>query len=316
MMCRIPGLFCVILVFLWLPMAFSQDEPLTPEQRQAAIGKFLPIRTKLSIGFIADGKMFAMTYLHDGDDPTFQALTETTDDQYYAFDKFIIERKDSIRLRFETLLRKVLKAAPEEIAGIETEAKGLFEEIFDANNAKLHEILTPRQIAKIRELELQSASYITPPTTPMINYDAYNALGLSEKQQRELETIRKEFEEEQGRFFEEMLRISPKPGVKPTPEELKIIYKNMSEHGQKGRALANRIRSKIVSLLDKDQEKKLNDLLVNIPEFLKEKKKRFGQAPKPVDEKAYDAWKKSWKPGDPVPQEFREREKSTRRLFP
>lgn len=54
---------------------------------------------------------------------------------------------------------------------------------------------------------------------------------------------------------------------------------------------------------------KTPDCMISMP------KRRSTPQPK-IDEKKYEDWQKSWKPGDPIPKEYRQREKSRRRAFP
>ncbi len=204
---------------------------------------------------------------------------------------------------------------PAEIEELTGQIETVLSTVYEQSTAKLLEVVTPQQLAKLRELDLQLGEQMAEMGFPVIKFDAYAALDLTPSQQEKLDKIRAESEVEQLQFMDEFTKMMPKPGQKPTPEEMKAMQEKMEKRGEESKKLIAKIKSRILVILDKKQQAKLEELLKNVPDYVKNKLKM--QPPsKPVDEKKYEAWKDAWKPGDPIPEEFRAEEKSSRRAFP
>lgn len=300
-----------------LPLA-AQDASLSREQRQAANMKLMPFIFPHIVTLQATGRTLGNMFVEYGDDPTFQEAAGTTDEQYYTFSDFMLQTREDMRPVFAPVLTRALETNdPDQLAEVAADFGAILMTIADGTLQKLNETISPEQVNRLRELEFQMMSpMVTQMGFPMINYDAYKALNLNEQQQEELEKIRLSFEREQKDFFAEWRNMFPAPGKKPTREDLQEMEKKLKAHSEGGKKLVARIQAKIVTILDRDQEKRLSELKTNIPEFVKEHLKKRGMAPKPVDEEAYQKWLESWKPGQKIPSEFREREKARRKPFP
>ena len=150
---------------------------------------------------------------------------------------------------------------------------------------------------------------------PILNFDAYKGLDLSEAQAKELEKIRTESRKEQIEFFDVMFKQVPKGADRKDAKKMQEYGKKMERHAEEGKKLTARLKARIVLLLNKEQTAKLESLLANIPEFVKENQKKRGM-PQTATVKPNDDWKKSWKPGDPLPEHVRQEKKMQRRVFP
>ncbi len=222
-----------------------------------------------------------------------------------------------MRPAFDPILsRAIASNSPEDLSQIAAELSAVLSGTMDESVKKLQEMLTPEQIMRLRELDFQMVSPMAERGFPLINYDAYLALNLNERQQENLDKIRNDFLKEQRQYFEEFAKLFPAPGTKRTPEMFQELDKKLKSQAEGGKKLVARIRASLVTMLDKDQEKRLSELKTNIPDYVKEYLKKRGMAPKPVDEEAYSKWRDAWKPGQPIPPEFREREKARRKPFP
>lgn len=311
----IAGLF-LLLAASALPLA-AQESTMTREQRQMANMKLMPFMFKHFPAMYGSGMTLGNYYVEYGDDPAFQELTGTTDEQYSTFSDSMLQMRENLRTVFDPILASAgAENDPVKLEALADEMSVKLTGALMQATTQLQEIVTPEQANRIRELNFQTTSRMVEMGFPLVNYDAYQALNLNAHQKEELEKIRKDFAEEQTAFFAEWTKMFPAPGQRPTQEQLEGLEKKLKDQAEEGKKLTARIQSKIVTILDKDQEKKLVALKTNIPAFVKERQKKMGMPSPKVDEKAYETWQDSWKPGQPIPPEFREREKSRRRPFP
>jgi hypothetical protein len=165
----------------------------------------------------------------------------------------------------------------EELKALAKERNSLTGEIFEKANKTLLAELSPEQIQKLRELEWQmpSGSAYIGSEEITIGLGRYNALDLSEEQQKRIETLKKEF-----------LAVAP---------ELDKLKGN--ERNQKLIEHVKATRVKLKETLTDAQRAKLERLQTEKPKFLTE-------PAKPSGEKKRDEWvpgPDSWKPGDPLP---------------
>ncbi len=298
--------------------ALAIAQPTEAEMRKArGQAKMMPYMMPMLVKTLGEGRTTGMMFIEDGDDPEFQKLTDTTSEQFAEFYNFMMAYKDETKPKVVALLESVAdETDPARIAETGAEFEAIYDTIFADVETKLNEIVTPEQMMKLRQMEMQVMQPAVDAGVPFINYESYTGLDLSDAQKKQLDEIRQSFQKEQMDFFSEMAKLQPKPGQPPKPEELQKLRKRMEEIGESGKKLNARIRAKLLTILNKDQTAKLESLLTNIPEFVKKKHQARTQAPKPVDEKELDKWKESWKPGQPIPEKFRQEEISRRRVFP
>lgn len=276
----------------------------------------MPHMFSMFVKAVGEGKALGSYFFEDGDDPEYQQLTGISQDQYEEFAIFMESQKDTVKPGLEQILFAVADTEdPEEIAGYVEDMNAIYDAIFTARQEKLAEIVTPEQLAKMRQLELQQSSLLAQIGVPIFNFDSYLGLGLSKEQEGRLENISSEMLKEQLDLMDDFIKnASVNPEDRKDPKRLQELAKKQGEIAEKGKQLISRIKARIIGILTKDQLERLEKLQADLPEFIKNKGKKFGvKAPQEI---ANDDWKKSWKPGDPIPEHVREREKAKRRLFP
>ncbi|MDR3181383.1 MAG: hypothetical protein LBT89_00435 [Planctomycetaceae bacterium] len=140
-------------------------------------------------------------------------------------------------------------------------------------------IVSPEQMLRLRELELQMPSPFGT-NDPYMNFGAYEGLNLTDEQKDILGQLKEEFLKEQEKFFR-----GEKSGA--------------GEHRKKIKTAIDAVTVKIKKMLNEEQTKKLAKLLANRPQFLIGTTLLIGTAKKKKED---DSWKKSWKPGGPIPE--------------
>lgn len=302
-----------ILFLLMTPLCVTQvfAQP-APPQRQPAQVRLMPVIMKIVLKTVAEGKSAGMFLAEDGDDPEFQAVTGTTNEQFAEYYNFMMDLKSKMEPQMKQLMAAAEEADDDALEDIGNQMETIFDGIYDQVAAKLEEIVTPEQLQKMRQLDLQIESPMVEAGFPLINFEAYTALDLSDSQKKQLDKIREESLPEQQKYMAEMLQLMPKPGQRPKPEEMQSLQEKMTKKTEDGKKLLAKIRSRILVTLDKKQQDKLERLLVERPAYVTNRFK-LSQPTKPVDAKKFDAWKSSWKPGDPLPEEFLQEEKRQRR---
>ncbi len=144
-----------------------------------------------------------------------QQPDKPTQEQYDEFGDFMATLKDEVKPLLNPIMDKVAETNdPAELESLSGEIAAVLNGVLDRTQAKLEEIVTPEQLAKMRQFELQQLSGMASVGLPVINFDAYKGLGLSESQVKELENIRAESKKEQIDFMNEMFKQAPKrPGA-------------------------------------------------------------------------------------------------------
>jgi Spy/CpxP family protein refolding chaperone len=186
--------------------------------------------------------------------------------------------------------------------------------------AVLTKELNPQQLEKLKEVRMVHSS-INDTTTGLFDFSQYEALNLTDEQQKKISVIKTEYtvaiEPLYKRMFEVRQRerlygltASNKPeAAKKATED---VEKEFSEALQPITKLNAATRARILALFTKEQTAKLEKVLSNAPKYLM---KRVGLENK-------DAWKpsdSSWKPGDGPTAEYLERQRQnpkTNKQFP
>ena len=164
----------------------------------------------------------------------------------------------------------------DELALLGEEKISLLQELSKRSAETLLAELSPEQIQKLWELEWQSDSYVRiDGENVIIGFERYNALDLSEEQQKRLEALKEEF-----------LQAAP-------------VQKLLGQDGaQKLVELVTATREMAKEMLTDAQRSRLEQLLANKPDFL------MPRAPAPPKEEERERWMPgpdSWRPGDPLP---------------
>lgn len=242
-------------------------------------------------------------------------------DEYVGISEEQAARQEANRKEFETDFRQVfmpvfLKAmtakTDEDFKAIAGEIDQKATEALLSFKKKQDALFTAEQKTKIAELNLQSnqGGFDIGP----ISLDAYELLDLTESQREEFQKIKKEYMDGFENLVQKMVDIQMKiftPGENEatTAETIKEGHEKyqgeLEALAKEGEQLFSRTKARILALLDKEQQERFVTILAKTPGFLK---KRIN----PQAEEDDEEWKKSWKPGDPVPQK-----KSTpRKSFP
>lgn len=310
----------VVAITLWTLPTFLEartpQEPTPEQEKQWKLQrKLMPHTMRIAFFVISDGYAQASYYLEDGDNKEFQSITGTTDDQYEQFSDFMLEQTKRARPIFDKFRKQFEDTDdPKELEKLGVELEDFMIGLNKESTKKMDEIITPEQLAKIRQLELQQFKGMAEVGFPIINYDAYKGLGLSDRQKEELHEIGDGFREEQLGHLERMLSTMNSPADRKDAKKMQELAKIGADNAKNGKALNARIKAKVLTILTDEQTRKLENLLANVPDFIQKRRARMGVPPAQTVKN--DDWKESWKPGDPLPEHIRQREKAKRRVFP
>jgi Spy/CpxP family protein refolding chaperone len=200
-------------------------------------------------------------------------------------------------------------------------------------------ILTPEQKRKMDELQLASMSEM-----PIISPRMFDALDLTDEQKQKMEGIKKELQPEfennlenlangaitiQNKIFDEFEKqggdMNADPKVlqekmeaisKKLVEEDPELKKIQEEMASQGKLFATQFKMKMFDVLTDEQWARLQELTDNPPEYIKALRKkmqeRFGGKAEQTGPWQPNA--DSWKPGEAIPEEYRQKRKT--REFP
>ena len=213
--------------------------------------------------------------------------------------------------------------------------------LFQKMYRSVDENLTPDQLRKIKEFQISTMSEI-----PIVSPSMFEALDLSAEQKKQLDGIKKELEPDfeknvdkmadaQARFmskFQEEL-ADRLEGV-TDPEEIKRISQEVAkkirdadpdakkledELRESGKAFANKLKFKMFDVLTDEQMERMADLIDNPPDYIKKGLARIRKEMGTDEAEESGEWKpgiNSWKPGDPIPEEYLEQRKERKKSFP
>ncbi len=202
-------------------------------------------------------------------------------------------------------------------------------------DSAIENVLTDEQKRKSQELQLIMMS-----ESPIVSPTAFEALDLSEEQREKMRGIQKDLEPEFEKNMEELIDgqfdlmsqtfdILDKEGkldsgnwdeemddVQKRVRENPEMKKRLDELAKKGQLFATQFQVKMFDVLTDEQWDRLQKIVDNPPEYAKNMLKRMKEEMGQDDEKdaapnIFDAWK----PGDPIPEKYRE-EREKRRPFP
>jgi Spy/CpxP family protein refolding chaperone len=237
-----------------------------------------------------------------------------------------------------------LTVVPEET---ENELVALFEMTvpvqFEKLNADYAEVFTPEQRRQYQEFVLASMSVL-----PFIHPGAFDALGLTGEQRKQMEEIRKELEPEIERLYDleydniKAFQTKMEAAIKEIASDEALRKMSFEERGKiikevherlmreepelkkamdsllkQKRNFDDRYKIRVYDILTDAQMARFTRLLNNPPEFVKRfienRKKEFGE----LDESG--GWlpgPNSWRPGDPVPEGYLQQREERRKRFP
>jgi Spy/CpxP family protein refolding chaperone len=204
----------------------------------------------------------------------------------------------------------------------------------------IRSILTPEQQHKVQEIHWANIE-----NYPIVSPYLFEALGLTDAQKQQMEEIRKELEPEfeknlddfaNGQLFlvNMMYDELEKLGVKDIDgmnKELSAVrrilaespeYKRiMNEAPSKSKQFSEQFKTRLYDVLTDEQLARLQKLISNPPEHVQVFRKKFNKLSSESEEakKKPDVWTPgpdSWKPGDPIPEQYRQQRNKRQGSFP
>jgi hypothetical protein len=218
------------------------------------------------------------------------------------------------------------ETSPQKIGEIRTRMAQL---MMNVRRQEIEKLLTPEQKQKIQEFQLATMSVM-----PVISAKMFDVLGLSDEQKNQMAAVKKEldpqFDQCMDEFSDSIFLIRDKiydklerentsitdhkefrEKFQAASEELKIdddFQKFRREVLEKAQGFATLAKFKMFDVLTDEQMAKLQNLIDNPPDYVKE---YLAEAKKMYDanSSAPQSFMNAWKPGDPVPAEYKEKRK-------
>jgi Spy/CpxP family protein refolding chaperone/predicted peroxiredoxin len=196
----------------------------------------------------------------------------------------------------------------------------------------VQETLTPEQMLKVRQLEMQLMPALGIPFPSM-----YEPLGLTDEQKKEMNKITDELKAEfdrltmeqaawkaeqivalyktfEGKTFtkrEDFDKARNEAFRKRVPSEEQ--RKKANELHEQGTKLMSQLQTRLMNVLTDDQLMKMQKIMDDTPEFAKKllvEFKKMREATKKSPD--YVPGPDSWRPGDPLPAQFKEERQRSR----
>ena len=184
----------------------------------------------------------------------------------------------------------------------EEKIKEIFSSALDEPYLIIKKSLSTEQMARLNELEM---ALPLPNESIFPNFAAYEELGLSEEQVKNINRIKETYMQEVESNLKETITISPNDELdeKKLLEKVKERKEKMDEFREAQGKRKKTIEEKVDAVLTEKQKELLDTIRARVPEKVI---KVF------VEED--DSWKRSWKPGDPIPENLKR--KIPARRFP
>ncbi len=241
-------------------------------------------------------------YRWENDKDFYHSRLDISDAQSGLLEERVLELENQFNDRFVGLVRQVKnwkELPPEELPGLEEELFGTLTQGWDAFDAIHREVLTSEQLERAKELDLALPSPMLGDLDLVVNFAAYEALGLNEEQNEKLAEIRKEMESQQQRFTDEFKGFLEKAFSGQMTDQTEL-NEGMMKIMNETQARTKKIREAVREILTPEQRKRLDEIREEIPK----KMQAFREAleKKRAENPEDDSWKNSWKPGDPLPE--------------
>lgn len=210
----------------------------------------------------------------------------------------------------------------------------MLEKMMELVPAEIDKVLSPEQKRKMQEFQLASMSEI-----PIVTPTMFEALDLSADQKTKMEAVRKEleprFEHMADEFIDTQMKMSDKiwDAMEKDPqgfgdltkfgERVKEMTKRLNAEDEEfrklneqletdGKLFVTQLKFKMFDILTDEQLARLDEIVSNPPEYVRDHleslRERFGRSDRPDASKAFlDAWK----PGQPIPEEYRQKRKAS-----
>lgn len=230
---------------------------------------------------------------------------------YIGMSEEQLKKMEEVRQGFGTgmgmklmpIIQRVAKAeTDEDYAAIAKELGGVGLEAVEEMKKKQNDLFTPEQKTKLSELCIQSNQENA--MAPM-TFRAYEILDLTETQRTRLDEIKADYRKDFEALFTKMIDLQGKIMLPANEDEESNSFEKIRERQKQfdterraieteGVQLKDRTKARILAMLDKTQQGKLDAIVARAPKFV--------QVKRPVPKEDDEEWKKSWKPGDPVPE--------------
>ena len=202
----------------------------------------------------------------------------------------------------------------------------------------IYETYTPDQMKKINEFLISSMS-----ETEYVFPRMFEVLDLSDDQKKQLDAIQKEIEPEfekhianraeynlkhQARIREKLQAITDPEERRRLRNDQDWIRKTLAELQPErdkmmasGKKLANELKIRMFDVLTDAQWDRMIQLVDNPPEYVKKtitQTRKWREEIDNLNNSKTNAWvpgPNSWRPGDPIPEQYRQ-ERNERRRFP
>jgi Ni/Co efflux regulator RcnB len=328
-------LAAVLYLFLLALTGYAQPQPNRAQmQNSPVMQQGMKNGLKAQFRMIWDGRggnLMAFGMLRD---PEFRAALDVSDEQHQRIEdamgaigtelqknpeyQKLIEEGEALRNPDDPLMLNADEETLKKISDLQQKLQS-----FGTNYMidTMNNNLTAEQKQKLKELLLANMGEM-----PFVSPSMFDALDLSTAQKQQMEKIKKDFEPEfeknlenfangtvmmLGKAFEEsakqgnedksMDEIQKK--LLEDPEYKKINDEIMSQ----GKAFATQFKTKMFDVLTDDQWVRLQKLIDNPPAhakaYAKQLKEQMGEAEKSGQ---WMPGPNSWKPGDPIPEQYRQ----------
>jgi hypothetical protein len=232
-------------------------------------------------------------------------------------------------------LERATKEQKDAILEVETKVELLREKTFQTT---IEETLTPEQMREVRKLEMQLMAEVGMPFPTM-----FEILDLTDEQKKEMDSIVDEMKPEYERLVKEFLMLESEEKYSKYRSELKgktfasleELHKSLGEiksrfsmasaesnkrgmdFMDRGTKLGTLLQDRMMNVLTDEQLDKMQEIMDETPVVIKKfldriKAMREFQQKLPV----YTPGPDSWRPGMPLPEQFKEERKRTGRGFP
>ena len=301
--------------FVFAPFAVAQDDAPNPEQEQANMRKQMEGMEKLQFRLVetmvkayADGSgtLFDMNQFQHDDE--YLSHVGVGKDDMNEINRFMREEiENSLSSRLDPLVLQAAETDDEaKLKTIGDEFTSIFSEAIDKAKDKIEKTLSPEQITNIRLAHLQLGATERGPAEqfPIVDFQVYSLLDLSDEQRQKIADIRAKFEKEQFAFLDKVMKQVGEfmKEREANPDKMAEITKEQEKLAEEGKQLVARIKTEIESVLTKSQLADWKKIQTDLPPYVVKHRKANGL---PIPDGADDSWKDSWKPGDPIPDNMR-----------
>jgi Spy/CpxP family protein refolding chaperone len=252
-----------------------------------------------------------------------------SDEQWKQIDDYVSKIAEKTLRSVEREMMEMTEALPEnweadgeivkKIQDFAEQAEKSGALIMDAVVDALDNTLTPAQKQKIMESQLANAGEM-----PIISPGMFEILNLTDAQKKEMEKIKKELEPEFEKVLDDFLKRAPSlMGHIEKPIEDPELKKIRDEIQSQGKKFSEKFRIRMFDVLTDEQWNRMLNLIDNPPEhakiFRKKLKEISGEREEDEKTEKPPVWQpgpNSWKPGDAIPEQYRQERNERQGSFP